>query len=283
MSNLDKLTADRVDQASDTNMPLCAKYMQKMLKADHKLKHWARQQYGLFLKGAGLAMEEALVFWESHFSKVMNHDEFQKKYAYSIRHNYGKEGARKDYTPPSCNKIILGTPPETGAYHGCPYRHLPDKQLAMLLQNTAKLSLHETQDIVTTAKSGHFQIACLKHFEITHPGHQNMDLGSGSSGFMEHPNQWFKASVQYHKIKSGSIPTVASVTNNGSSSAVSTAVGTSGMGVTVDSFNKPSTSSVTSSAAAVAGKRPLNEMEHSPSEGAAGAMVVEETDVAVTE
>ena len=82
------------------------------------------------------------------------------------------------------------------------YRHLSDKQLSLLLQGL-KISLNETQDIVTTAKQGHYQIACLKHFEVTHPGHQGMDLGSGSQGFMEHPNQWFKASVQYHKIKSG--------------------------------------------------------------------------------
>ena len=73
-------------------------------------------------KGAGLSLEDALIFWESHFSKIMNHDEFMKKHSYNIRHNYGKEGARKDYTPPSCNKIILGTAPEAGAYHGCPYR-----------------------------------------------------------------------------------------------------------------------------------------------------------------
>ena len=122
VSNLDKLTADRVDQAADLNMPLCAKFMHKQLKTEHKLKHWARQQYGLFLKGAGLSLEDALMFWENHFSKVMSHDEFMKKHSYNVRHNYGKEGARKDYTPPSCNKIILGAAPEPGAYHGCPYR-----------------------------------------------------------------------------------------------------------------------------------------------------------------
>ena len=67
-------------------------------------------------------MESAQQFWEGHFSKLMSHDQFVKGYAYSFRHMYGKEGARKNYTPYSCMKIIMGTPPEAGAHHGCPYR-----------------------------------------------------------------------------------------------------------------------------------------------------------------
>jgi DNA primase large subunit len=49
--------------------------------------------------------------------------QFVKGYAYSFRHMYGKEGARKNYTPYSCMKIIMGTPPEAGAHHGCPFRY----------------------------------------------------------------------------------------------------------------------------------------------------------------
>lgn len=64
------------------------------------------------------------MFWESHFTKLISHDQFVKSYAYSFRHMYGKEGARKNYTPYSCMKIIMGTPPETGAFHGCPYRYV---------------------------------------------------------------------------------------------------------------------------------------------------------------
>jgi Eukaryotic and archaeal DNA primase, large subunit len=40
----------------------------------------------------------------------MNHEQFQKNYAYSFRHMYGKEGSRKNYTAFSCMKIIMGTP-----------------------------------------------------------------------------------------------------------------------------------------------------------------------------
>lgn len=44
------------------------------LRSEHHLKHQARQQYGLFLKGAGLSLEEALVFWKSEFTKKIDSD-----------------------------------------------------------------------------------------------------------------------------------------------------------------------------------------------------------------
>lgn len=44
------------------------------LKRDHHLRHWGRQQYGLFLKGIGLSLEEAMKFWRSEFMKIMDGD-----------------------------------------------------------------------------------------------------------------------------------------------------------------------------------------------------------------
>lgn len=44
--------------------------------------------------------------------------QFDKAYAYSIRHMFGKEGKRTDYTPYSCMKVILSNPPSQGDYHG---------------------------------------------------------------------------------------------------------------------------------------------------------------------
>lgn len=172
----DKLTPDKVDAVADNHMPLCMKNLHMSLKRDHKIKHWGRLQYGLFLKGAGLGADDAQVFWEGHFSKIMNHEAFQKGYSYTFRHMYGKEGSRKNYTPFSCMKIIMGAPPEAGAYHGCPFRHQPDNQLSALLGSLKVGGPEVIREIVTLAKTSNYQLACQKHFDVTHPGHNQMDI-----------------------------------------------------------------------------------------------------------
>mmetsp|Transcript_16242 Transcript_16242/g.24464 ORF Transcript_16242/g.24464 Transcript_16242/m.24464 type:complete len:492 (-) Transcript_16242:202-1677(-) len=199
----DRLTPAMVEEAAQYNMPLCMKHLHNSLKLDHKLKHWGRLQYGLFLKGAGMQMEDALAFWESHFSRIVQHDEFNKKYAYSFRHMYGKEGARKNYTPYSCMKIIMGTPPEAGAHHGCPYRHMPEGQLSSLL-NSLKIGSADVNEIMRLTRSSNYQLACQHHFDVTHPGHLQMDLKASDSGAVSnHPNLWYQTSVQYHRAKAG--------------------------------------------------------------------------------
>jgi len=50
------------------------KRLHVVLRSEHHLKYQARQQYGLFLKGAGLSLEQALVFWRSEFTKKMDAD-----------------------------------------------------------------------------------------------------------------------------------------------------------------------------------------------------------------
>lgn len=209
--SVDKLTPGAVDAAAELHMPLCMKNLHNNLKREHKLKHWGRLQYGLFLKGAGLELEDAVAFWESHFTKLISHDNFQKQYAYNFRHMYGKEGARKNYTPYSCMKIIMGAPPEPGAYHGCPYRHSSDQQLASQLQGL-KLSSPDVKEILRLSKSGDYQIACQRHFDATHPGHLSMALGDSDGAVSNHPNLWYQTSVKYHRAKSGKKAGVASST-----------------------------------------------------------------------
>ena len=45
-----------------------------------------------------MSVEEAIVFWRKAFAN-MSEDKFNKEYKYNIRHGYGMEGSRKNYTP----------------------------------------------------------------------------------------------------------------------------------------------------------------------------------------
>lgn len=198
------ITAANVMNYRD-NMPLCMRQLQTGMQQDKKLKHWGRLQYGLFLKGAGLSMEDALAFFQRHFS-IVTGEQFQKQYSYNIRHMYGKEGKRVTYTPYNCAKIILGNAPSAGDHHGCPYKHYDAEHLNQLLQ---KLSIGTSADrhaIVALKKSNDFQLACQKHFEIMHPGAASIvDVPLDNVG--NHPNSWFRASVAYkegHRIDDNS-------------------------------------------------------------------------------
>lgn len=184
-----------------SSMPLCMQMLHEGLMRDHKLKHHGRLQYGLFLKGAGMSMEESLVFFQREFTKIMTSEKFQKEYVYNIRHMYGKEGKRTNYTPYSCAKIILGTPPNTGDHHGCPYRHYDDEHLASVLSKMQIGSAGDRNEIMTLKRNKHYNLACQKHFEVMHPNAASVkDLNLNGVG--DHPNAWYAASVAYRMAKS---------------------------------------------------------------------------------
>ena len=130
----EKVTPAMVDAlAARGSMPLCMTQIHGALKSEHKHKHWSRLQFGLFLQGAGLSMEDHVAFLQAEFTKIMSAEQFTKNYAYSVRHMHGREGKRTDYTPYSCMKIIMGNPPGAGEFHGCPYRHNSEAQLVARL------------------------------------------------------------------------------------------------------------------------------------------------------
>ena len=181
------------------NMPLCMRQLQTGMQQDKKLKHWGRLQYGLFLKGAGLSMEDSLAFFQKHFTQVTG-EEFQKQYAYNIRHMYGKEGKRATYTPYPCTKVILGNAPAAGDHHGCPYKHYDTDHLEALLRNL-KLTPEDRTDIITLKKQNHFQLACLKQFDAMHKDAKSTD-GVNLDNVGNHPNAWFRASVAYREATS---------------------------------------------------------------------------------
>lgn len=63
--------------------------LHEVLRKNHHLKYNGRLQYGLFLKGIGLSLEDALRFWRDEFTKVMDVDKVclnnPKKYNYETK------------------------------------------------------------------------------------------------------------------------------------------------------------------------------------------------------
>ena len=197
------LTAATVDVLADQSMPLCMQQLHTGLKRDHKLKHQGRLQYGLFLKGAGMSLEEHTLFFQREFTRIMTSEAFNKQYSYSIRHTHGKEGKRANYTPYNCMKIILGNPPQSGVeHHGCPYKHYDDANLSALLGKLKVGNVSDRDAIMALKKDGNFQLACSKHFEVMHPAAASVD-GVSLDNVGNHPNAWFQSSVSYHNAKSG--------------------------------------------------------------------------------
>nr|GEX71432.1 probable DNA primase large subunit [Tanacetum cinerariifolium] len=181
---LGEISLKDIDQVARASFPLCMQHLFNTLREDHHLKHGGRMQLGLFLKGVGLTLDDALAFWRAEFSQKVGTERFDKEYAYGIRHNYGKEGKRTDYTPYSCQKIILSTP-GVGDHHGCPYRHFSEENLRAALGKMG-VSSHASDDVINKAKSRHYQLACTLTFEALH--------GASCDAGINHPNQYFSDS-----------------------------------------------------------------------------------------
>ncbi|XP_013200651.1 DNA primase large subunit isoform X2 [Amyelois transitella] len=175
---------ESIDSLSVKSFPMCMRQLHEQLRLAHHLKHGGRLQYGLFLKGIGVTLEDSLRFWREEFTKIMELDKFEKSYAYNVRYNYGKEGSKKNYSPFSCLKII-NSQVGPGDCHGCPYKHSDVSNLKNKLQEYG-LAAQAVSDIVEVVKKGHYQVACTKYFDAIH----NTDIALG----INHPNQFFEES-----------------------------------------------------------------------------------------
>ncbi|KAK3033356.1 hypothetical protein RJ639_034406 [Escallonia herrerae] len=180
-----------LNQVAKTSFPLCMRHLFEKLREDHHLKHRGRMQLGLFLKGVGLKLDDALAFWKAEFSRKVGAERFDKEYAYSIRHNYGKEGKRTDYTPYSCQKVISSTP-GVGDHHGCPYRHFSEENLRASLGKMG-VSNRALEDVIDKVRNRHYQLACTLTFEAVHAS--SCDAG------INHPNQYFSESQKIMESK----------------------------------------------------------------------------------
>ena len=179
-----EIPIESLDQLSLKSYPPCMKMCHDSLRSTHHLKYQGRLQYGLFLKGIGVTLEDSLRFWREEFTKTMDPDKFDKAYAYGIRYNYGKEGQRTNWSPHSCMKIINMSVSSQDVC-GCPFKIWDPVEMRTKLINYG-LNAVNVQDVISYATKGHFQIACGRYFELIH----NTKLEEG----INHPNGFFENS-----------------------------------------------------------------------------------------
>ncbi|XP_018325398.1 DNA primase large subunit-like isoform X2 [Agrilus planipennis] len=149
--------------------------------------------YGFFCKGIGLSYEDCVKYWRDEFTKAMEHREFQKKYGYTIKHNYGKVGGKINYIPFNCTKIISANV-GIGQQHGCPFKVWDNGYLKQKLTEYG-FGPQVVTEIVNHAKEGNYQMACSAYFEYMH--------GRPSKEVINHPNQYFEESFNYeHEYQS---------------------------------------------------------------------------------
>ncbi|CRG96657.1 DNA primase large subunit, putative [Plasmodium gallinaceum] len=160
------------------------------IKEKH-LKHWGRQQLWLFLKGAGMTLEENI---QTNRSIWLQSDKFDKEHRYNIRYMYGKEGKKTDFSPYNCSKIINNFPVPSGSdTHGCPFKNFDESHLKSLLFFFG-LNEDQIKSIMPLKKNNEYQLACVKFFMETHPG-------SAGDGVGNHPNSYYIESRKYYKLK----------------------------------------------------------------------------------
>ncbi|KAK8627563.1 hypothetical protein V6N13_135172 [Hibiscus sabdariffa] len=196
-----EISVKDIDHIAKTSFPLCMRHLFEKVREDHHLKHGGRMQLGLFLKGVGLKLDDALAFWKAEFAPKVSAERFDKEYAYNIRHNYGREGKRTDYTPYSCQKIISSTP-GVGDHHGCPYRHFSEENLRAALVRMG-VSSRAVEDVMDKVRNRHYQLACTLTFEAVHGSSCDAEWFCGI-------RRHFQASVGIVKYfalcKSGAVP-----------------------------------------------------------------------------
>ncbi|XP_025073292.1 DNA primase large subunit-like isoform X3 [Pogonomyrmex barbatus] len=188
------VSLDNLDKLAETSYPLCMRVLHKALRKNHHLTHGGRIQYCLFLKGIGLSLSDAIIFWKNEFIKVMDEIRFNKEHSYNIRFIFGLEGSRRDYQPYTCLRImesIVGP----RDYHGCPFKHMLHDILEDELMDCGFDAL-ERSAIMNLSKDGQYSAACNKYYEIKH--------NCLNDTLFKHPNIYFNNSVKhctsYHDV-----------------------------------------------------------------------------------
>jgi DNA primase large subunit len=185
-----KLVLAKLDAVMQASAPLCMRRSYGVLKTQHHLKHDARLQLGLFFKGIGVSMDDALAFWQTEFMHGgKTAEEFEKQYSYNFKHQYGQAGSHINYQPYACGKVIAATPDETCAT-GCPFKTCKSQELAKMLRQM-KVSDETVTKALSLSQEQHYQLACSAVFEGLH----------GKELAVVAPHQYFAESRKHHKAK----------------------------------------------------------------------------------
>ncbi|XP_063235291.1 uncharacterized protein LOC134538162 [Bacillus rossius redtenbacheri] len=156
--------------AESAFFPPCARHLHGRLRATHRLPHEARRRYTLFLKAAGVPVDQALLFWREEYSRprdgcsgcAHSWQRDARRYTYGIRHTYGLEGGRYDYGTPACHAIQRATLTPLSE-EGCPFKHFEDSKLKKCLHENIACDVPTMNTILALRKRNKPTEACAAY------------------------------------------------------------------------------------------------------------------------
>lgn len=117
-------------------------------------------------------------------------EKFHKEHRYNLRHMYGQEGKRANYTPYNCQKIISSLPvPGVQDHHGCPFKHFDEENLKKLMLDFG-VKGRGLNAVLEMAKTHQPQMACVEYFKCSH-------RKASADGVGNHPNAFYKESQRF--------------------------------------------------------------------------------------
>ncbi|KAL3275039.1 hypothetical protein HHI36_019811 [Cryptolaemus montrouzieri] len=153
--------------------PLCMKNLYDTLRKKHRLAHNDRFDLSLFLKGMGLSLNDSIKFWQGEYSKQHSScskcshswQNNEKKYIYGIRHMYGLEGSRRNYSVKSC-AVLQGAGIGINCEGGCPFTHYDDDFLRSALKKNLP-GFEDDIEVIIYERKENASFSCKLYRECT--------------------------------------------------------------------------------------------------------------------
>nr|XP_034828481.1 DNA primase large subunit-like [Maniola hyperantus] len=194
--NISILKSEEVD-ATSRQFPPCMLNLHQHLRKKHRLTHDQRFYYSLFLKDLGMPVEEAVIFWRKEYQQVPSAKSAcchswakdEKKFVYGIRHMYGLEGGRKEYSCRSCHQIQHSD--TTHSEGGCPFKSFDDNKMEQIL-NIPKTDpvLSQIRQLKSQEK---YTSACMKYLQHRLPNKSSHNMPCDNINFNFTPVKYYIA------------------------------------------------------------------------------------------